>query len=254
MQPPSQWQCSRCTLLNNPSDLKCAVCEAPNPNQSAARGPPQQHQQQHQQQSAPYGLPPQTMPISGPGGGYGQYQPQYQQQQQSYGMPPQTMPINSPSAPPPGRGYGQYQPPPPPRQQQQSAGPPGAVGVPPMGIGMSMAQQQAPPPVGANQQPYRPQQQQQQLPTPVGAHGAVPVMQPTSFDPNTPWTQYNMSQYEYDRLLAMFMTFDYDGSGELNRRELTRLATWLNFPHTPRDVDMMFQQMDTDRSGSLSLH
>ena len=50
----------------------------------------------------------------------------------------------------------------------------------------------------------------------------------------------------------MFMTFDEDGSGKLNREELTRLCIYMNYPHSESNIAEMFMRMDTDRSGSLS--
>ena len=70
----------------------------------------------------------------------------------------------------------------------------------------------------------------------------------------SPWLQYGLTQDEYDHVTAIFVTFDYDDSGELSSRELSVLARYLNFPHKPEDVRRMFLEMDTDRSRKLDLH
>jgi hypothetical protein len=63
---------------------------------------------------------------------------------------------------------------------------------------------------------------------------------------------YGIPQEDFDQLCAIFMTFDQDDSGELDREELTRIARWLNFAQQPGDIDRMFREMDVDRSGALS--
>lgn len=68
-----------------------------------------------------------------------------------------------------------------------------------------------------------------------------------------PWVLYGFDQESYDQLVAIFMTFDDDGSGELDRSELTKLAKWLNFAQQPGDIDRMFREMDGDGSGALSM-
>ena len=60
-----------------------------------------------------------------------------------------------------------------------------------------------------------------------------------------------MGQEEYDRVYCMFMTFDTDDSGQLNKSELRRLCKYMNYPNRPEDIDTMFAAMDTDGSGSL---
>ena len=76
---------------------------------------------------------------------------------------------------------------------------------------------------------------------------------PVAAGGSTPWVQYGLSQMEYDQIFCIFLHFDADGSGELDKKELKKLARWLNFAHTDKDIDEMFRQMDSDRSGSLSL-
>jgi len=68
-----------------------------------------------------------------------------------------------------------------------------------------------------------------------------------------PWSAYGLKQEQYDHIVMVFMTFDQDDSGELDRGEITTLARWLNYAHSPQDIDTMFRQMDTDGSGALSL-
>ncbi|RNE99447.1 EF hand, partial [Trypanosoma rangeli] len=68
-----------------------------------------------------------------------------------------------------------------------------------------------------------------------------------------PWHQFGLSREEYDQIMALFIFFDTDDNGWLDRREIGRLARWLNFARSDRDIDRMFREMDTDRSGTLSL-
>jgi hypothetical protein len=85
------------------------------------------------------------------------------------------------------------------------------------------------------------------------ASQALPLyLRPTPPDPERPWVELHMEQEEYDRVLCMFMTFDTDSSGQLDRGELRRLCKYMNYPHREQDVAAMFLAMDTDHSGSLS--
>ncbi|KPA79209.1 hypothetical protein ABB37_05696 [Leptomonas pyrrhocoris] len=76
------------------------------------------------------------------------------------------------------------------------------------------------------------------------------VIEPTG---NYPWTLYGLGQNEYDQIVSLFVFFDDDDSGSLDRNEVARLARWLNFANTPQDVQRIFDDMDADHSGSLSL-
>ena len=76
----------------------------------------------------------------------------------------------------------------------------------------------------------------------------------TAVHPDKPWVQYKISQEEYDHVMCTFMTFDTDMSGELDKSELARMCKWLNYPHSPADIDAMFRAMDSDGSGTLDLH
>lgn len=100
------------------------------------------------------------------------------------------------------------------------------------------------------QQPY--QQQQQQQPNRRLSSGPPPALIASNSHPR-PWELYALAQEEYDQIVAIFMTFDEDDSGELDRSELEKLARWLNFAQQPGEIDKMFRDMDTDHSGSLTL-
>ena len=62
-----------------------------------------------------------------------------------------------------------------------------------------------------------------------------------------------MTMDEYDQMMTIFMTFDTDGSGELDKNEVTVMARFLNYARTQHEIDKMFGMMDRDGSGSLSL-
>eukprot|EP01065_Artemidia_motanka_P032920 TRINITY_DN398_c0_g1_i1.p1 TRINITY_DN398_c0_g1~~TRINITY_DN398_c0_g1_i1.p1 ORF type:complete len:333 (+),score=116.05 TRINITY_DN398_c0_g1_i1:64-1062(+) len=68
-----------------------------------------------------------------------------------------------------------------------------------------------------------------------------------------PWQKYGLSQTDYDYICALFINFDDDDGGTLDKLELTRLATWLNYPHSPADIDEMFREMDSDGNGELDM-
>ncbi|CAC9491935.1 conserved hypothetical protein [Leishmania infantum JPCM5] len=76
------------------------------------------------------------------------------------------------------------------------------------------------------------------------------VIEPTG---PRPWTLYGLDQSEYDQIVSLFVFFDDNESGNLEPNEVTRLARWLNFANTPQDVKRIFDDMDVDRSGKLSL-
>eukprot|EP00672_Neobodo_designis_P028897 CAMPEP_0174835500 /NCGR_PEP_ID=MMETSP1114-20130205/5436_1 /TAXON_ID=312471 /ORGANISM="Neobodo designis, Strain CCAP 1951/1" /LENGTH=417 /DNA_ID=CAMNT_0016069449 /DNA_START=35 /DNA_END=1288 /DNA_ORIENTATION=+ len=107
----------------------------------------------------------------------------------------------------------------------------------------SRSPQPPPPGPSAYHQPPPPQQQQR--------HWQAPPPQAASAD--APWRRFGLGQDEYDHIFAVFMTFDTDGSGELDRAELKTLCRWLNYAHSDADVDAMFRAMDTDGSGALSM-
>ena len=54
-------------------------------------------------------------------------------------------------------------------------------------------------------------------------------------------------------MTSLFINFDDDDGGDLDRPEVTRLAKWLNYPSTEADITEMFRTQDTDRSGTLSM-
>ncbi|KAG5477793.1 hypothetical protein LSCM1_05092 [Leishmania martiniquensis] len=91
-------------------------------------------------------------------------------------------------------------------------------------------------------------------------HAAAPQAQPPQasyqvIEPTgpCPWTLYGLGQSEYDQIVSLFVFFDDDDSGTLDRNEVARLARWLNFANTPQDVKRIFEDMDRDHSGRLSL-
>ncbi|GET88982.1 zinc finger, C3HC4 type (RING finger)/EF-hand domain pair, putative [Leishmania tarentolae] len=76
------------------------------------------------------------------------------------------------------------------------------------------------------------------------------VIEPTG---SRPWALYGLDQAEYDQIVSLFVFFDDDDSGTLDFTEVARLARWLNFANTPKDVKRIFDDMNFDRSGKLSL-
>ncbi|ESL05277.1 hypothetical protein TRSC58_07082 [Trypanosoma rangeli SC58] len=88
------------------------------------------------------------------------------------------------------------------------------------------------------------------VPSAFAAGPKYAALQPTEQEP---WRQFGLSREEYDHIMALFVFFDADDSGGLDRGEIGRLARWLNFARGDRDIDRMFREMDTDRSGTLSL-
>ncbi|KAK7195603.1 Zinc finger C3HC4 type (RING finger) protein [Novymonas esmeraldas] len=99
-------------------------------------------------------------------------------------------------------------------------------------------------------QPPQPPQQQQQQNSVRGQSKRYQVIEPMG---SRPWTLYGLDQSEYDQIVSLFVFFDEDESGALDRNEVSRLARWLNFANTPQDVQRIFNDMDADGSGSLSL-
>eukprot|EP01062_Namystynia_karyoxenos_P057866 TRINITY_DN4904_c0_g2_i1.p1 TRINITY_DN4904_c0_g2~~TRINITY_DN4904_c0_g2_i1.p1 ORF type:complete len:424 (+),score=131.86 TRINITY_DN4904_c0_g2_i1:109-1272(+) len=98
-------------------------------------------------------------------------------------------------------------------------------------------------------------------PAPGGTPPARPVTPPARPAParppppqsDRPWERYGISQDDFDFICALFINFDDDDGGTLDRQELTRLARWLNYPHSDRDIDHMFRTMDRDGDGALSM-
>jgi Ca2+-binding EF-hand superfamily protein len=113
-----------------------------------------------------------------------------------------------------------------------------------------------PPPQPAIHHQHQQQQHQPRVypaPAPQPYHAPPVSAAPPSHDAQ-PWRAYGLDQDEYDHIFAVFMTFDTDGSGELDRSELKTLCRWLNYAHSDADVEAMFRAMDADGSGALSMH
>jgi Ca2+-binding EF-hand superfamily protein len=68
-----------------------------------------------------------------------------------------------------------------------------------------------------------------------------------------PWEAYGMTMDEYDQMMTIFMTFDSDDSNSMDRREVKQMAKFLNYARTDDEIGHMFEAMDRDRSGTLSL-
>lgn len=71
-----------------------------------------------------------------------------------------------------------------------------------------------------------------------------------------PWVQYEMTQMEYDHLNACYFNFLSRGSSPnddaMGKEDMTRLCRFLNFAHSPEQINAMFAEIDKDRSGYLS--
>ena len=169
--------------------------------------------------------------------------------------PPPTVPPPPQTAPPP-QPYGA--PPPQPYGAPPAAAPLAASGV--YGPPSDYDARRQPPPGYHAPHPHREAPPRVAAPAPMpsaaagaaygGPYGRVGDAKAAA---SGPWTQYNMEPDEYDHVMAVFINFDQDDSGELDRGELTTLARWLNFAHSPADIERMFRDMDTDGSGALSL-
>lgn len=206
-------------------------------------------------------------------------QPQQQQQQQQFQPQPQ---------PPPQQHHYQapqqvtYAPPPPSAVLQQVGGfapvswqPNPVAAVPPP---QQQQQQFARPNTGGYYAPayvppqppqaYQPQQQPQPQPPPMGGSagggfqpsysphpGTSAARQYKTIEPSgpRPWTNYGLSQDEYDQIVSLFIYFDEDESGFLDRTEVSRLALSLNFASSPEKVDEIFQSMAVTGNGILSM-
>ncbi|CAD2219849.1 Zinc finger, C3HC4 type (RING finger)/RING-type zinc-finger/zinc-RING finger domain/EF hand/EF-hand domain pair, putative [Angomonas deanei] len=110
------------------------------------------------------------------------------------------------------------------------------------------AQAPAPAPTGLyyNGQPTP---QPNQAPPQIQSNRRYEVIEPVG---NYPWNLYGLTQEEYDQIVSIFVFFDADDSGTLDRQEVSRLAHWLNFARTEAEVNRIFMDMDADGSGSLS--
>jgi Ca2+-binding EF-hand superfamily protein len=183
---------------------------------------------------APYSYPP-NQPTSG--GGYSGYPPR---PANSSDLWQSGAPTHTPS--PPNNYQGGY---------QGSYSPPYPCAAPPPSNNYSPNYSPNPANSGGYQgyPGYLPQGQQQP-PAPSRGSRRYEVIEPTG---NYPWTLYNLGQNEYDQIVSLFVFFDEDDSGSLDRNEVARLARWLNFANTPQDVQRIFDDMDADHSGSLSL-
>jgi Ca2+-binding EF-hand superfamily protein len=49
------------------------------------------------------------------------------------------------------------------------------------------------------------------------------------------------------------MTFDVDGSGQLDKAECQRLCRYMNYPNREADVERMFEAVGASESGKLNL-
>ncbi|KPI82469.1 hypothetical protein ABL78_8521 [Leptomonas seymouri] len=195
--------------------------------------------------------------------------PQHPSAASSYN--PYASQANQPSQPAAGGGYPPYPPGPP-----QGSSSPWQSGAPPQAVQPNSYQGNyygayTPPYPGAASPPsndyspnYSPNpataggyqgypgypQQAQSPPQPPRGPRRYEVTEPTG---SHPWTLYGLGQNEYDQIVSLFVFFDEDESGSLDQKEVHRLARWLNFANTPQDVQRIFNDMDTDHSGSLSL-
>jgi Ca2+-binding EF-hand superfamily protein len=198
--------------------------------------PPQQQMQQQQgyypaypqqQQSGYYPPYPQH-----PQGQYPGYPPMQHQQQAYYPAYPQPQQGHYPGYPPPHHppgGYPQAYPPQP--------------GYPPQPPSFASGPGPLPVPITVSAQPV---QHEHQPPL----QGPPPLIEIPDRDP---WLAYGMTMDEYDQMMVIFMTFDTDGSGALDKHEVTVMARFLNYARTQPEIDRMFAVMDRDRSGTLSL-
>ena len=53
--------------------------------------------------------------------------------------------------------------------------------------------------------------------------------------------------------MAMFLAFDVDNSGQLDKSELQRLCKYMNYPSTDADINRMVAAVDAGGNGTLSL-
>eukprot|EP00796_Vickermania_ingenoplastis_P009084 gene9084-6377_t len=68
-----------------------------------------------------------------------------------------------------------------------------------------------------------------------------------------PWKEYDLSEEEFNQLVSIFMTFD-EGFGVLNKPRFERLCLFLNYTHSSRDSDYLFQEVDAKKKGVIDLH
>lgn len=106
------------------------------------------------------------------------------------------------------------------------------VGGPGAAPGQVQEAQPPPPPP-----PLQSQQQQHQQPPRQELQGE--------------WSEYGMTQQQYDHFLAVFMTFDEDGSNALDAGESSKLLKFLNYVHSDRDAARVFAEMDSYKRGRV---
>ncbi|CAJ1392820.1 unnamed protein product [Effrenium voratum] len=57
---------------------------------------------------------------------------------------------------------------------------------------------------------------------------------------------------ELERFRRVFQDFDSDASGDMSVNELGSALCWLGFPHSHEKIEVLYQEGDIDRSGSLN--
>ncbi|EPY34283.1 hypothetical protein STCU_01687 [Strigomonas culicis] len=162
------------------------------------------------------------------------YQPQPQPPAYSYNMD------NFPSYPQPSGGPGVYMAGGPPRPPTNSPAQPPNNGYATSNNAnyYNNNYNRPPPPQPSAQRPPGPSRRRYEVIEPVGS---------------CPWTLYGIGQEEYDQIVSIFVFFDQDDSGTLEKNEVARLARWLNFSRTDNEVERIFMDMDSNGSGSLTI-
>eukprot|EP01012_Entosiphon_sulcatum_P066363 TRINITY_DN95570_c0_g1_i1.p1 TRINITY_DN95570_c0_g1~~TRINITY_DN95570_c0_g1_i1.p1 ORF type:complete len:441 (-),score=79.81 TRINITY_DN95570_c0_g1_i1:3-1208(-) len=131
-----------------------------------------------------------------------------------------------------------------PRTPPPAQGPNFAPTVPAPGVQPRVPQRPAPLPPQQQQYYQQPQPQAYYQPQPQ------PQLPPPSANP---WENHAISQEEYDHLMCVFCTFDTDGSGQLDKKEIQRLCKYMNYPSTDADISRLFSAVDVDRSGTIDM-